>query len=122
VDGMRKQEMMSDDESGLDQFFQHYRQSFPDMEPSVNFMPMLWQKIEARHSFPFIFRRLGRSVMTASAALCLLLLALNLATTPQMSASYADALIAEGSAEQTYYTEAIVSTSSPEGVPSSPRR
>ena len=118
---MRKQEMMSD-ESGLDQFFQHYRQSCPDVEPSVHFMPMLWQKIEARHSFPFIFRKLGRSAITASAALCLLLLALNLATTPQMSASYADALMAEGSAEQTDYTEAIVLVPSPEGVPSSSRR
>ncbi len=109
--------MMSDD-SGLDQFFQRYRQSCPEVEPSVNFMPALWQKIEARHSFPFIFRKWGRSVATASAVLCLLLLALNLAA-PQMTVSYTDALLAEGSAEQTDYTEALVSTPPPENLPAS---
>jgi hypothetical protein len=117
----RKKEEMMSDESGLDRFFQRYRQSCPDVEPSVNFMPALWQRIETRHSFPFLFRKLGRSFVTASAALCLLLLALNLAVTPQTGISYADALMAEGSAEQTYYTEAIRSAPSPESV-SSPLR
>ena len=108
------------DDSGLDQFFQRYRQSCPEVEPSVNFMPTLWQKIEARHSFPFIFRKWGRSLATVSAVLCLLLLALNLvAPHPQMAVSYPDALLAEGSAEQTYYTEALVSTPSPENLPAS---
>ncbi len=111
-----------DEESGLEQFFQRYRQACPDVEPSVNFMPILWQKIEARPSFPFMFRKLGRSVVTASAALCLLLLALNLAVTPQIGVSYADALLMEGSAEQTYYTEALTSTPPPESVPSAPLR
>ena len=72
----RKEGEMMSDESGLDQFFQRYRQSCPDVEPSVNFMPTLWEKIEARRSFPFTFRKLGRSLMTASAALCFLLLLL----------------------------------------------
>jgi hypothetical protein len=116
---IRKQEM--NDDSGLDQFFQHYRQSCPDVEPSANFMPMIWQKIEARHSFPFLFSKLGRSMVTVSAALCLLLLALNL-TTPQATVNYADALLAEGSAEQTYYTEAMIGTPLPESVPSAPLR
>ena len=118
---IRKTEMMSD-ESGLDQLFGCYRQSCPDVEPSPNFMPALWQKIEARHSFPFLFRKLGRSFVTASAALCLLLLVLNLAMTPQIGISYADALMAETSAEQTYYTEAMTSTPSPESVPAAPLR
>ena len=119
---IRKKEMMSD-ESGLDELFGRYRQSCPDVEPSVNFMPALWQRVEARHSFPFLFRKLGRSVVTASAALCLLLLLLNLAVTPQIGVSYADALMAEGSAEQTYYTEAMGSApSSPESIPASPLR
>jgi hypothetical protein len=116
---MRKQEISDDSE--LDQFFQRYRQSCPDVEPSASFMPMIWQKIEARHSFPFLFGKLGRSMVTASAALCLLLLALNLAT-PQATVSYTDALLAEGSAEQTYYTEAVVSTPPAESAPSAPLR
>ncbi len=103
---IRKKEMLND-ESGLDQLFERYRWSCPDMEPSPNFTPALWQKIEARHSFPVFFRRLGRSFVTASAVLCLLLLLLNLAVTPQTSTNYTDALIAENSAEQTYYTEVV---------------
>jgi hypothetical protein len=114
---IKKQEMS--DDSGLDEFFQRYRQSCPDVEPSVNFMPMVWQKIEARYSFPFLFGKLGRSMVTASAALCLLLLALNLAT-PQATVNYTDALLAEGSAEQTYYTEAMASTPPSGSVPSAP--
>lgn len=117
---MRKGETMSD-ESGLDELFGRYRQSCPDVEPSANFMPTLWAKIEARRSFPFTFRKLGRSLMTASAALCFLLLLLNLAVTPPMSTSYTDVLIAEGSAEQTYYTEAMASAPSTD-VPPSPQR
>ncbi len=119
---MEKREMMGGDESGLDGLFQRYRQSCPDVEASVNFMPGLWRKIESRHSFPFIFRRLGRSAITVSAALCLLLLALNLTTTSQLGASYTDALITEGSAEQTYYTEAVGSAPSLESAPSFPHR
>ena len=117
---MREGKMISD-ESGLDQLFGRYRQSCPDVEPSANFMPALWAKIEARRSFPFTFRKLGRSLMTASAALCFLLLLLNLAVTPQMSTSYTDALLAESSAEQTYYTEAMASAPSVD-VPPSPQR
>jgi hypothetical protein len=113
---IRKREMLND-ESGLDRLFGRYRQSCPDVEPSPNFMPVLWQKIEARHSFPFFFRKLGRSFVTASAALCLLLLVLNLAVTPQNSVSYTDALMAESSAEQTYYTEAIRSAPVPDISP-----
>ena len=103
---------MPNDESGLDGLFRRYRQSCPDVEPSPNFMPALWQKIEARHSFSFLFRTLGRSFVTVSAALCLLLLVLNLVVTPQMGIGYTDALMAESSAEQTYYTEAIRSAPS----------
>lgn len=118
---MKEKDLM-DDGAELDQVFQRYRQACPDVEPSVNFMPTLWQKIEARHSFPFVFRKWGRSVVTASAALCLLLLALNLAVSPQTGVSYPDALITEASTEQTYYTEALASAPLPESVPSSPLR
>jgi hypothetical protein len=118
---IKKKELM-DDGAELDRIFQRYRQACPDVEPSVNFMPTLWQKIEARHSFPFVFRKWGRSVVTASAALCLLLLALNLAVPSQTSVSYPDALITAASAEQMYYTETLASAPLPEGVPPSPLR
>ncbi|MBV9083952.1 MAG: hypothetical protein JOZ62_14840 [Acidobacteriaceae bacterium] len=101
---------MVDFDDKLNDLFRSYRASCPDPEPSVTFMPGLWRKIEVRHSFWFSFERLARMVTTVSAVLCLLLLALNLFSTPQNHnglATYADALAAEHTAEATYYTEAI---------------
>ena len=61
----------------LDQVFRQYRSACPDVEPGMNFMPMLWQKIEARRNLWFHFSRLGRNAIAVSAALCLVLLAMN---------------------------------------------
>jgi hypothetical protein len=73
-------------------------------------MPGIWQKIEGRHNFWFVFQRLARGAMTASAALCLLLVLLNVVWAPQTflpTSSYVDALMAEQAAEKTDYTEDI---------------
>ena len=102
---------MTNDDRQLDELFRDYRAACPDVEPGKNFMPMLWQKIDGRRTFAFAFQRLARMVMTASAALCLFLVGLNLI--PKQPAdhliapTYADALAAEQTAEKTYYTESI---------------
>jgi hypothetical protein len=114
--------MDSSDERSLDELFERYRRACPEVEPQPNFMPVLWQKIEARHSFWFTFVRFGRGALTASAALCLLLLVLNLSSSPQVMASYTDAIVAETSAEQTYYTEAIHTGAVPDGLSVSPQK
>jgi len=103
--------MMNQDKSGLDGLFQDYRLACPDVEPGPLFMPTLWQKIEARHSFWWVFQGLARTAMAGCAALALLLLALNLVSQPQRlpSPSYTDALVAEHSAERTYYAESVIS-------------
>ena len=104
---------MIDDDSGLshelNQFFEQYRSACPDVEPGVQFMPVLWQKIEARRSnnLWFSFTRLGKNALTVSAALCLLLLAMNLSAPPEVSSTYTDALISAGSAEQVAFSEAL---------------
>src|SRR3954470_9184175 len=108
--------VQASDERSLDELFANYRMACPDVDPGPNFMSVLWQKIEARHSFWFTFVRFGRGALTASAALCLLLLVLNLSSTPQVMASYTDAILAETSAEQTYYTEAIHANPAPDGM------
>lgn len=99
-----------EDDLGLDNLLQAYRQACPDIEPTANFMPALWQKIDARRGFWFVFQREARAVMTASAALCLVLLFLNFfygSQTHLTVPTYADALMADHTAEMTYYTEAI---------------
>jgi hypothetical protein len=101
---------MMDEEIRLDEAFRRYRDACPDIEPSANFMPGIWQKIEARQGFWPVFERFGAMVASASAALCLLLLALNLLWSPGLNTSppsYTDALLADHSAEKTYYAEAI---------------
>jgi len=104
------------DERSLNELFHRYRLACPDVEAGPNFMPVLWQKIEARNNFWFTFVRFGRGALTASAALCLVLLVLNLASTPQVMASYTDAILAETSADQTDYTEAIHTNPVPDGL------
>jgi hypothetical protein len=104
---------MTNDDSQLNDLFQRYRAACPDAEPGVNFMPEIWQKIETRHSFWFLFQRLARTAATASAALCLLLLVLNFISSGQahlLAPTYVDALMADHTAEKTYYTEAIRGT------------
>lgn len=40
-------------------------------EPGANFMPQLWQKIEARQTFSFFFMRVARGFVTAAVAAAL---------------------------------------------------
>jgi hypothetical protein len=56
------------DEKRLDALLRAYRAACPDQDPSVNFMPNLWQRIEARRSFTFSFRRMVSAFVTAAAA------------------------------------------------------
>ncbi len=62
--------------------------------------------------------------MTASAALCLLLLVLNFVSTSQsrLAPTYVDLLMADHTAEKTYYTEAIRSTPTADEAPEAVHR
>ena len=101
---------MRNEDAGLDELFRKYRAACPDIEPSPQFMPSVWRRIEARQNFWLVFGRFGKMATTVSAALALLLLALNMFSSEGAlltAPSYADALMADHSAERTYYTEAI---------------
>jgi hypothetical protein len=102
--------MMTDEESRLNALLEAYRAACPDIEPGPGFMPAIWQGIEARRSFWLVFQREARAMVTACAAIFVVLLALNVFSGVQnrsMPPSYADALMADHTAEQTYYAEAI---------------
>jgi hypothetical protein len=62
----------SDDEK-LDALFRAYKQACTAPEPSANFMPELWRKIESRQSFTFSFRRMASAFVTAAVALSIAL-------------------------------------------------
>lgn len=64
---------MNQDER-LDALFAEYREAVPDPEAGADFMPRLWQKIEARRLENLrIFRRLAQVCVAATVALTLLL-------------------------------------------------
>jgi hypothetical protein len=70
---------------GLERLFAAYRAACPDREPGPEFMPQLWEKIEARRSVSYSLKRLARGIITAAAAASLLMgvyLAVPRQTTP----------------------------------------
>jgi len=90
----------SDDER-LDRLFHAYREACPAPEASPNFMPELWQKIEARQSITFSFGRMASAFVTAALAASLALgiyLALP-ANSTYYSQSYVEALAADRGAD-----------------------
>jgi len=50
----------------LDDLFHAYRDACPDPEPSVNFMPEMWAKIEAREASSTVFNRVAKALVTAA--------------------------------------------------------
>ena len=60
--------MRGSDEERLDALFRAFRDC-PTPEPSVNFMPTLWARIESRQRFAFSFRRVAGAFVTAALAL-----------------------------------------------------
>jgi hypothetical protein len=83
--------MHGSDEERLDALFQAYR-DIPTPEPSVNFMPALWAKIESRQRFAFSFRRMAGAFVTAALALSAAL-AIYLAIPPSNQAYYSQSYI-----------------------------
>ena len=57
---------LKNDEVLLNDLFHAYRGACPDPEPSVNFMPDMWAKIEAREASTTIFSRFAKGLVTAA--------------------------------------------------------
>lgn len=75
-----------DKESRLDELFRAYREVCPDPEPSVNFMPEMWARIEAREISTNWFSRAAKTLVTA--AITLSVLGMLLASTPKQAVEY----------------------------------
>jgi hypothetical protein len=65
--------MRGNDDQKLDALFGAYRAACKGPEPSANFMPELWARIESRQSFSFSFRRMANAFTTAAVALSVVL-------------------------------------------------
>lgn len=83
----------------LDAMFAEYRAAFPDPEPSADFMPAMWKRIEARRvATVSIFRHWAQVCVMATLALTVLIGAVlipKLQADPAANASYVEALISE---------------------------
>jgi len=100
---------LGSDETRLDTLFAAYRDACPDPEPSANFMPQLWQKIEAREQTSTIFGRLARNLVTAALALSVILgLAVSLSSMAALpSESYVEVLAEDQARESLDYFEPV---------------
>jgi len=95
-------------ERELDTLFAAYRLACPEPEPSPNFMPELWRKIEERRSVSYSFTRLTRAFVTAAAAICLVLTLLQstLKTQPSLyPQTYVEALADASADDSPVYSE-----------------
>jgi hypothetical protein len=100
---------LGSDETRLDTLFAAYRDVCPDPEPSANFMPQLWQKIEAREQTSTVFGRLARNLVTAALALSVILgLAVSLSSMAALpSESYVEVLAEDQARESLDYFEPV---------------
>ena len=55
-------------EERLNALWRAYGEACVPPEPSANFMPQLWQRIESRQTFSFFFGRVARGFVTAAIA------------------------------------------------------
>jgi hypothetical protein len=79
----------------LENLLARYREALPDPEPSADFMPRLWGRIEARRSLTVQLRRLTRVFVAGAAAFCLLMMGVSVlprSNSIELKGSYIDVL------------------------------
>src|SRR5580704_6026608 len=88
-----------DRDAELSEWLQAYRSACPEPEPSVNFMPVMWAKIEARQVSTNLFGRMAKALVTAALAttviLGLMLSTFNRQADPSFNGTYIEALSAD---------------------------
>ena len=66
-------EQANSSEKRLDELFRAYRKACPDPEASVNFMPAMWARIEAREGSTKWFGRVAKTLVGAAVAASVIL-------------------------------------------------
>jgi hypothetical protein len=82
----------------LDDLFQSYRAACPDPEPTVNFMPEMWSRIEARQASSTVFNRFAKALVTAALGASVIMGLLSASwnqPAPVFEGSYVQALAAD---------------------------
>ena len=93
---------LRNDELGA--LFAEYKSLIGDPEPSANFMPQLWRRIESRQNVLLRVKRISQMFVAAAAAICILFATMAAVPNRQdVSSSYVDVLA------QAYPTENLAS-------------
>ena len=105
------QKFSDDFPAELSRYLKAYRESLPDQDPGPQFMPRIWEAIEARQKVTYSFGRLTRAIVSAAAAMCLVLSALSIESpvSPVYTTTYVDVL-ADDSAEDADRIMEVVET------------
>ncbi len=98
-------------ERDLQELFGRYREACEPAEPSANFMPAIWQKIEARQANSWLFGKMARGFVTAALAVSSILALFLALPNSQSSAfengSYVEILAAYHASENSLYFDAV---------------
>jgi hypothetical protein len=98
---LMKTEERNPEESRLDDLFTAYRESCPEPDPSANFMPQMWARIEVREASTNWFGSMAKALVTAALAASVIL-GLLMSSMNQSSAFYngtfVDALVRDHTA------------------------
>jgi hypothetical protein len=96
------------DEQALSDLFRSYRQATDISEVSPNFMPILWQRIEARRKNSLMVERLARVFAGATVALAVVtVLFVSFEPARQQDDSWVEALANHHLAQNTAYYEPV---------------
>lgn len=79
----------------LEQLFSDYRDSVPVPDPSRDFMPGLWERIDTRRNLTFRMKRYAQLFVGASALICILMTGMSVVSSSsvrQPHATYVDVL------------------------------
>ena len=91
-------------EDKLDSLWAEYRQACPDPEPSANFIPQVWQRIEAQRRATSSLRHWAEACVMAALTLILLIAAFLIPRyqrQPVYQSTYADVLAEADSPDYT---------------------
>jgi hypothetical protein len=110
-------------EGELDALFASYREACGEPEAGADFMPRLWARIDQRRRGQdlFAWRRCARAFLGLAAALCLLLIVLQVmprhALTPETQTSYLEQLSEDDRRAETFYTAVDYQPGAPHEYP-----
>jgi hypothetical protein len=90
---MSDMKIPDDRERDLDRLLVRYREACGSPEAAPNFMPMLWQKIEARQTKALFFERMARMFVAGAMAACGCLGVLTLLPAQQPSPFYSSSYV-----------------------------